>query len=303
MRRRRASAAGGCPGRPRPPAEVAHRPGRGRPPAGGGCAVRVRVGRRRPRRLRPPSAGAWRGLAERGSTYAAGALPTQKVYPLDVTVAEPVRRPAGRPPKHPIPSAASAPVAALFAGEDAPAPTRTTISRRRGTKGPLAAAFAARRGCVWPTARPTAAPSTSPARRCGWRARSAPAASAGTTSPTTRPTHRLAALAAAIKARWACGQAHRQLMRELGLGHDEGRGWPGLHHHLVPAQIAFAFLQHPRRRGKKRPRVRAGRRPATAAGPAGDPAPPTRPARPCPAHLPVLPAPLPISPARVNLAE
>ena len=28
------------------------------------------------------------------------------------------------------------------------------------------------------------------------------------------------------------------------MGHYEGRGWIGLHRHLVLAQIAFAFLQH-----------------------------------------------------------
>ena len=32
----------------------------------------------------------------------------------------------------------------------------------------------------------------------------------------------LRGLAAAIKARWACERAHRQLKRELGLGHFEG---------------------------------------------------------------------------------
>ena len=33
----------------------------------------------------------------------------------------------------------------------------------------------------------------------------------------------LRALAAAVKARWACEQAHQQLNGELGLGHFEGR--------------------------------------------------------------------------------
>ena len=33
-------------------------------------------------------------------------------------------------------------------------------------------------------------------------------------------------LAAAIKARWICQQAHQQLKEELGLDHFEGRSWP-----------------------------------------------------------------------------
>jgi hypothetical protein len=55
-------------------------------------------------------------------------------------------------------------------------------------------------------------------------------------------------LAAAIKARWVCEQAHQQLKEELGLDHFEGRSWVGLHHHALLTQIAFAFLQHLRLR-------------------------------------------------------
>ena len=50
-------------------------------------------------------------------------------------------------------------------------------------------------------------------------------------------------LAAAIKARWICEQAHQQLKEELGLDHFEGRSWTGLHRHCLMAMIAFAFLQ------------------------------------------------------------
>jgi SRSO17 transposase len=50
-------------------------------------------------------------------------------------------------------------------------------------------------------------------------------------------------LAAAIKARWICEQAHQQLKEELGLDHFEGRSWTGLHRHALMAMIAYAFLQ------------------------------------------------------------
>ena len=53
----------------------------------------------------------------------------------------------------------------------------------------------------------------------------------------------LKTLAAAIKARWICEQAHQQLKDELGLDHFEGRSWAGLHRHCLMAMIAFAFLQ------------------------------------------------------------
>jgi len=51
-------------------------------------------------------------------------------------------------------------------------------------------------------------------------------------------------LAATIKARWVCEQAHQQLKEELGLDHFEGRSWRGLHRHALMAMIAYAFLQH-----------------------------------------------------------
>ena len=53
----------------------------------------------------------------------------------------------------------------------------------------------------------------------------------------------LKALAAAVKARWICEQAHQQLKEELGLDHFEGRSWTGLHRHALMTMIAYAFLQ------------------------------------------------------------
>ncbi len=65
----------------------------------------------------------------------------------------------------------------------------------------------------------------------------------------------LRTLAATIKARWVCEQAHQQLKEELGLDHFEGRSWQGLHRHALMTMVAYAFLQYRRlakaRRGKK----------------------------------------------------
>lgn len=52
------------------------------------------------------------------------------------------------------------------------------------------------------------------------------------------------ALARAIKARWACEQAHQQMKEELGLDHFEGRSWTGLHRHALMTCMACAYLQH-----------------------------------------------------------
>ncbi|MGB6400650.1 MAG: transposase, partial [Bradyrhizobium sp.] len=71
----------------------------------------------------------------------------------------------------------------------------------------------------------------------------------------------LRSLAATIKARWICEQAHQQLKEELGLDHFEGRSWQGLHRHALMTMIAYAFLQHRRlaatRRKKKKQRAPA----------------------------------------------
>ncbi|MBB4373472.1 SRSO17 transposase [Bradyrhizobium sp. cir1] len=56
----------------------------------------------------------------------------------------------------------------------------------------------------------------------------------------------LRTLAATIKARWICEQAHQQLKEELGLDHFEARSWQDLHRHALMTMIAYAFLQHRR---------------------------------------------------------
>jgi SRSO17 transposase len=74
-------------------------------------------------------------------------------------------------------------------------------------------------------------------------------------------------LAATVKARWICEQAHQQLKEELGLDHFEGRSWHGLHRHALMTMIAYAFLQH--RRIAKTGRKKKNRRATTSAQPAG----------------------------------
>ncbi len=58
--------------------------------------------------------------------------------------------------------------------------------------------------------------------------------------PETTPLRRLAILA---RSRWAIEQQYRDLKTELGLGHFEGRSYPGWAHHAVLAAITFTFVQ------------------------------------------------------------
>jgi SRSO17 transposase len=237
------------------------------------------------------------GLGERGLAYAVGVLPTQKVYPADVTLSHPARKATGRPRKHPVPSAASAGAAELL--EARPEAFRP-ISWRTGTKGPLRAAFAALRVRV--ADGPVAARGQHLPGEEAWlvgehRASGERKYYLSNLSPDVPP-ERLAAL---IKARWVCEQVHQQLKGELGLGHFEGRSWRGLHHHALLCQLAFAFLQHLRlrERGKKWRRATGAAAPAE---PARRPPPHRGRADPGPPALSPLPRALRAPPPALNVA-
>jgi len=203
------------------------------------------------------------GLDERRLAYAVGILPTQKLYPADVTLSLPERKPTGRPRKHPVPSAASVGAAELV--ESRPAAFRT-VSWRTGTKGPLQAEFAALRVRV--ADGPVAAGGRHLPGEEAWLVGEHRASGERKYYLSNLPAETpLEVLAALIKARWVCEQLHQQLKDELGLDHFEGRSWRGLHHHALLCLLAFAFLQHLRLGGKK-PRRGDRARPAAPAEPA-----------------------------------
>jgi SRSO17 transposase len=243
------------------------------------------------------AAGFRAGLAERRLAYAVGILPTQKVYPADVTLAFPARKGTGRPRKHPVPSAASVAAAELL--EARPGAFRA-VSWRAGTKGPLRAEFAALR------VRVADGPADARGRHLpgdgAWLVGEHRASGERKYYLSDLPTDAsLETLAALIKARWVCEQLHQQLKDELGLDHFEGRSWRGLHHHALLCLLAFAFLQHLRLGGKKG-RDRARARPATRAEPARHPPADRGGPHPGPAALPALPGALRASPSAMNLA-
>ena len=206
------------------------------------------------------SAGFRQGLSGRGLTWAAGVLKTQNVYSPGVELLWPVAR-TGRPRKHPVPSEEPVPAEAML--ENA---AWRRVAWRRGAKGPLAAEFAALR------VRPAEGEQLRDGRHLpgeevwlvGERRASGERKYYLANLPAETP---LEELAAVVKARWVCEQAHQQLKEELGLDHFEGRSWTGLHRHAL--MIAFAFLQHLRLegRGKKQPRITT--RAAATADPAG----------------------------------
>jgi SRSO17 transposase len=44
------------------------------------------------------------------------------------------------------------------------------------------------------------------------------------------------------KLRWRIERDYQDLKQELGLGHYEGRGWRGFHHHATLCIAAYGFL-------------------------------------------------------------
>jgi len=225
-------------------------------------------------------------LSSRGLLWAVGIPRIQKAFPADVAMVAPP--PSRRPSSQVLVPATEAVSAEALLEDEA----WRIITWRRGTRGPLKAGFAARRVRV----------ADGPAVRLHGRANQhmpgeevwlvGERRSSGerkyylSNLPADTPLKRLAA---AIKARWVCEQAHQQLKEELGLDHFEGRSWTGLHRHALMTLIAFAYLQHQRLaaagRGKKS-------RTSASADLAGDPLSPRPPHGTAPlaaGHMPPLP--------------
>jgi SRSO17 transposase len=189
------------------------------------------------------------GLSTRGLTWSVGIPRTQKVYTPDVRPVWPDAG-RGRPRKQPVPSEPGRDAASTLANC-----RWRRIAWRQGTKGTLAARFAAMRVQVadGPTVREGKHLPGEEAWLIGeWRSSGERKFYLSNQPPRTS----LRTLAATIKARWVCEQAHQQLKQELGLGAFEGRSWTGLHRHALMSCIAFAYLQHLRlklvaRRGEK----------------------------------------------------
>ncbi len=74
---------------------------------------------------------------------------------------------------------------------------------------------------------------------------------------TLPPDTRLADLVKWAKQRWIIERDYQELKQELGLGHFEGRGWRGFHHHATLCIAAYGFLVAERSRFS--PSARTGR--------------------------------------------
>jgi SRSO17 transposase len=72
---------------------------------------------------------------------------------------------------------------------------------------------------------------------------------------TLPPQIKLKALVKMAKHRWIIERDYEELKQELGLGHYEGRGWRGVHHHATLCIAAYGFLIAERNRFSPSARV------------------------------------------------
>src|SRR4051812_28368565 len=217
------------------------------------------------------------GVTGLGLPYVAGILGTTGLWPPGAGPLPPARWSGkGRPPERLRRDPEHQPLAAERLAAGLPAGAWRTVTWREGTAGPLSSRFAAAR------VRPAHDDfRLSEPRAEEWLLAEWPE---GEEEPThywlsTLPeAATLEELVATAKLRWRIERDFEELKQELGLGHFEGRGWRGFHHHASLCIAAYAFLvaercRFPPRAGDPSSRPPSGR-PATAPA-----TPPVRPER------------------------
>lgn len=159
----------------------------------------------------------------------------------------------GRPPKLLRRDTGRQPVSVKRLALELPAEAFRTVSWRAGTKQRLRSRFAVLR--------------VRPAHRDYWRDEPHPEQWLLLEWPRTEaePTHywlanlaastKLQDLVAVAKQRWIIERDYQELKQELGLGHYEGRGWRGFHHHATLCIAAYGFLVAERARFSPSARV------------------------------------------------
>jgi len=176
-----------------------------------------------------------------GLSYVAGIPPQTSVWPPGTAPLPPLPWSGrGRRPKLMRRDSEHQPVSVKALALGLPAAGWQTISWREGSAGALISRFArvrvrAAHHDEWRTA-----PRDEEWLLIEWpEGEAEPAKYWLATVPPDMPFERLVDLA---KLRWRIERDYQELKQELGLGHYEGRGWRGFHHHATLCVAAYAFL-------------------------------------------------------------
>jgi SRSO17 transposase len=194
------------------------------------------------------------GVTKLGLEYVVGVQSSVSVW---VPGTEPLppraRKQYGRPPRLLRRDRDHQPVSAKQMALLLPAEAWKNVTWRQGTRQKLRSRFAALR--------------LRPAHRDYWQAEPHPEEWLLVEWPTGYPepskywlstlpaTTKLKQLVSLAKHRWIIERDYEELKQELGLGHYEGRGWRGFHHHATLCIAAYGFLVAERNRFSPSARV------------------------------------------------
>jgi SRSO17 transposase len=196
------------------------------------------------------------GITELGMPYVVGIHENTTVWqPGEVPRPKPRRKGRGRPPTRLHRDAEHQPVSVKQLALSLPRQAWKTVTWREGTRDELQSRFAAVR--VRPAHRDQKRSEPYPEE---WLLIEWPAEEAEPTQYwlSTLPARtRRKALVSLAKHRWIIERDYQELKQELGLGHYEGRGWRGFHHHATLCIAAYGFLVAERSRFS--PSARSGR--------------------------------------------
>ena len=181
------------------------------------------------------------GVTELGLAYVVGIQSSTSLWPPGVEPLPPKQwRGRGRPTSSIRRDATHQPVSAKQLALELPKRAWRRVTWREGTNTRLASRFAAVR--------------VRPAHRDYHRSMPRPEEWCLVEWPTDEPEptkYFLSTLPASIsrrelvntaKLRWRIERDYQDLKQELGLGHYEGRGWRGFHHHATLCIAAYGFL-------------------------------------------------------------
>jgi len=194
------------------------------------------------------------GVTDLGLNYVVGIQSSVSVWKPGTEPLPPLpRKRIGRPPRLLRRDSDHQPVSVKQVALSLPAESWKTITWRQGTRYKLRSRFAALR--------------IRPAHRDYWQAEPHPEEwlviewPKEEAEPTkywvsTLPSQtKLRDLVAIAKQRWIIERDYQELKQELGLGHYEGRGWRGFHHHATLCIAAYGFLVAERNRFSPSARV------------------------------------------------
>jgi SRSO17 transposase len=180
-------------------------------------------------------------LTDLGLAFVVGVMAKATVWPPGITPAVPAGTGRGRRPERLRRGGDEAPTEQVQTlVRRLPAEAWRTVNWREGVAELLTSRFAALR------VRPAQGDHRRSAPRCEqWLLAEWPQDEAEPTKfwfstlPADTPIERLVYMA---KLRWLIERDYLELKQELGLGHYEGRGWRGFHHHCALCSAAYGFL-------------------------------------------------------------